>query len=176
MNVDLTYPYMLSAKKFCNPKIRYVENHPNIELYLKSEITNVSGYVGNFEAVLKQNGKELKIQFGNIITATGLKPFDPFIIKEYGYGKLTDVVTSFEFEDMLLSGQILTKDGKEPKHVAIIHCVGSRNEQYHEYCSRVCCMTAVKFANQIRSGLPESSIYDIYADMRAYGKGCEELF
>jgi len=108
--------------------------------------------------------------------ATGLKPFDPAVIPEYNYGKLPDIITSYEFERMLLSGQILTKAGKIPKNIAIIHCVGSRNPKYHPYCSRTCCLTALKYSNQIRSALPDANIYQLYADMRAMGKGCEELY
>lgn len=175
-NVDLTYPTMASPKQFLIPKIRFVMNHPNIEVFLNTEVEEIVGYVGNFETVLHKDGKDIKLEFGNIITATGLKPFDPAVISEYGYGKLPNVLTSYDFEKMLMSGKIEMKDGKEPENIAIIHCVGSRNEKYHEYCSRVCCMTAIKYANQLRSALPKSNIYDIYADMRAYGKGCEELY
>ena len=94
---------------------------------------------------LAEPEKEITVKMGNIIVATGLKTFDPSVIDEYGYGKLPNVVTSMEFEKMLIDGKIQTKDGYEPKNVAIIHCVGSRNEKYHPYCSRTCCMTAIKF-------------------------------
>ena len=114
--------------------------------------------------------------FGNIIAAVGLKPFDPSKIEEYGYGKFPDVITSMEFEDMLGTGKILTKYGKEPRNIAIIHCVGSRNKKYHEYCSRTCCMAALKFVHQIRAAVPSTNIFEIYADMRAYGKGHEEFY
>lgn len=77
---------------------------------------------------------------------------------------------------MLINGNITTTENKKPKNIAIIHCVGSRNQDAHEYCSRTCCMTALKYANQIRSALPEVNIFDLYADMRAFGKGCEELY
>jgi heterodisulfide reductase subunit A len=77
-----------------------------------------------------------------------LKPF--YGIEEYGYGKLPDVITSSEFEKMLLHGKIQTKEGKKPNNIVIIHCVGSRNKNYHEYCSRTCCMTALKYSNQVR--------------------------
>ncbi|MCK4855917.1 MAG: CoB--CoM heterodisulfide reductase iron-sulfur subunit A family protein, partial [Bacteroidales bacterium] len=107
---------------------------------------------------------------------TGLKPFDPSSVDLHGYGKLPNVVTSIEFEKMLQSGKIETKDGKEPKNIAIIHCVGSRNNDYHEYCSRTCCMLGLKYANQIKTALPDSHVYEIYADMRSFGKGCEELY
>jgi heterodisulfide reductase subunit A2 len=174
---DLTFPNLTSAKQMINPIISRVENHPHIEVFRNSVIRNVSGYIGNFKAQVKNGINEsCELGFGNIIAATGLKPLDPSDIEEYGYGKLPDVVTSLEFEEMLSSGKILTKSGKEPRNIAIIHCVGSRNKKYHEYCSRTCCMVALKYVNQIRAGLPDSNIFEIYADMRAYGKGCEEFY
>ncbi len=176
-NIDLTYPFMSSVKSMLDPLLEKLLLHPAIELFLEAEIKDIYGYVGNFETtVYKKNGKQIDIKFGNVIVATGLKAFDPSIIEEYGYGKLPDVVTSLEFEGLLKKGSIKTKEGKEPKYIAIIHCVGSRNNKYHEYCSRTCCMTALKYANQIRSELPSAHIFEIYADMRAFGKGCEELY
>lgn len=176
-NIDLTFPYMHSARQMLAPKVQNVQNHPNIKLFLETEVKDISGYVGNFETILtSKDGKDVELKFGNIVVATGLKTFDPSVIKDYGYGKFPDVITSVEFEKMLLDGKILTKEGNEPKNIAIIHCVGSRNKDYHEYCSRVCCMTALKYSNQIRSALPEANIYEAYADMRSFGKDCEEFY
>ncbi len=175
-NVDLTFPYMIPARQILDPKIKRVENHPNIEVIKKSVIKEIFGYIGNFNADIKSNGKSRNIEFGNIVVATGLKPFDPSSVDLHGYGKLPNVVTSIDFEKMLKSGKIETRSGKEPKTIAIIHCVGSRNNDYHEYCSRTCCMLGLKFSNQVRSALPDSHVYQIYADMRSFGKGCEELY
>jgi len=175
-NIDVTFPYMYSAQQIIQPMIKRVLDHPNVEVFLETEIDEAFGYVGNFEATIQHEGKEKELKFGNIVVATGLKAFDPGGIENYGYGKLPDVVTSAEFELMLRSGKILTKAGKEPKNIAIIHCVGSRNSDYHEYCSRICCMNALKYANQLRSAIPQANIYELYADMRAFGKGCEELY
>ncbi|MCK4701505.1 MAG: CoB--CoM heterodisulfide reductase iron-sulfur subunit A family protein, partial [Bacteroidales bacterium] len=175
-NIDLTFPFMNSVQQMLNPKIEKVINHPNIELFLETRIDEAFGYVGNFETTIKKENEEIQLKFGNIIVATGLKTFDPGGIENYGYGKLPDVVTSSEFERMLKEGKIQTNAGKDPRHVAIIHCVGSRNQDFHEYCSRTCCMTALKYANQLRSALPEANIYEAYADMMAFGKGCEELY
>ena len=174
--IDLTFPFLNSAKQMLDHKIRAVLYHPDIDVFLNTEIKEVFGYVGNFESTLNVNGKETTLKFGNVIVATGLKPFDAKKVSPYGYGKLPNVVTSIEFEKMLKSGIILTRDGRIPKHIAIIHCVGSRNEDYNEYCSRICCMSALKFVNQLKSALPKANIYDIYSDMRAFGKGCEELY
>jgi len=176
-NMDLIHPHMYSAKQLLTPKVTRVMNHPNIGLFLESGVDEIFGYVGNFETKLKMSsGKEIELKFGNVIVATGLKPFDPSVIPNYGYSKLPDVVTSTEFEKMLKAGKIETKGGKEPKNVAIVHCVGSRNPEYHPYCSRTCCMTALKFSNQVRSALPQSNIFELYADMRAFGKDCEEFY
>lgn len=175
-NIDLTYPYLNSAKAMIDYKIQSVMNHPNILVYLKTEINQVVGYVGNFQTEFKLNGREVKLSFGNVIVATGLKPFDAKRIVNYGYGRLPNVITSLEFEQVLKNGIIITRDGRVPRDIAIIHCVGSRNEDYNPYCSRTCCMTALKFINQIRSALPETNVYDIYSDMRSFGKGCEELY
>jgi heterodisulfide reductase subunit A len=176
-DLDLTFPYLYSAGQIIQPKIDKVLKHENIEVFLNTAIDEVFGYIGNFEATIpdgSENGRELK--FGNIIVATGLKTYNPSDLENYGFAKLPDVVSSIDFESRLKKGKILTSQGKEPKHIAIIHCVGSRNKNYKEYCSRVCCMTALKYANQVRAALPESSIYEIYADMRAFGKGCEEFY
>ena len=129
-NIDQTFPYMHSARQLLAPKVQNVQNHSNIKLFLETEIKEVEGYVGNFETtIIPKNGKETELKFGNIVIATGLKTFDPGVIKDYGYGKFPDVITSVEFEKMLINGQILTKEGKEPKNLAIIHCVGSRNKE-----------------------------------------------
>jgi heterodisulfide reductase subunit A len=174
--IDLTFPYLDSAKQNIDHKIKAVLYHPNINVYLNTEIKEVFGYVGNFETTISVDGNAVKLNFGNVIVATGLKPFDAKKIENYGYGRLPNVMTSIGFEKMLKSGVILTRDGRIPKHIAIIHCVGSRNENYNEYCSRVCCMSALKYVNQLKSALPKANIYDIYSDMRAFGKGCEELY
>ena len=94
----------------------------------------------------------------------------------FGYGKLPNVITSFEFERMLRQGRIETKEGRLPQYVAIIHCVGSRSEEFHGYCSRVCCMTALKYAHEVKSALPGSYVSDVYIDMHAFGKGCEDFY
>jgi heterodisulfide reductase subunit A len=172
----LTFPYLDSAQQIIRPMIERVEENENIEVLLNSTADDISGYVGNFKLTVPMNDIDAELEFGNIIVATGLKPYNPQAIREYGYHYLPNVITSLEFEKMLLDGLIRTKEGKVPNDILIMHCVGSRNKNFHGYCSRNCCMTALKFANQIRSALPESNIYQAYADMRAFGKGCEELY
>jgi len=86
------------------------------------------------------------------------------------------VITSFELEAMLKRGRIETADGRTPRIVALVHCVGSRSEEFHGYCSRVCCMTALKYAQEVKSALPDAAVVDLYIDMHAFGKGCEDFY
>ena len=174
--VDLVFPYFNSARQKVKPLIEQVEQHEYIQVFYNSQVEEITGYIGNFEGQIKIEHELQSVAFGNIIIAAGLKTWDPSPIENYGYGRLPNVVTSSEFEKMLISGQIVKKDGKEPQNIAIIHCVGSRNSAYNDYCSRTCCSTALKYANQIRSALPDANIYDLYADMRTMAKGCEELY
>jgi heterodisulfide reductase subunit A len=123
----------------------------------------------------------VEVDVGNIILATGYKEFNPVVIRQYGYGRLDNVITSLEFERLVnatgpTGGQILLKNGKEPERVAIIHCVGSRDINHHEYCSRVCCMYSLKFSHLLREHVPKAEIYEFYIDIRSPGKGFEEFY
>jgi heterodisulfide reductase subunit A len=131
--------------------------------------------------------EELEVEVGSIILATGYDLFDPTSMKQFGYGKYPNVLTSLEFERLNnatgpTDGQILMRDGngnftRAPESVAIVHCVGSRDENYHEYCSRVCCMYALKYGHLLKDKVGHhSKIYDFYIDMRCFGKGYEEFY
>jgi heterodisulfide reductase subunit A len=122
----------------------------------------------------------VEFEVGSIILATGFQTFDPAPIKRYGYGTLDNVMTAIEFEIMNCAsgntgGKILMADGNEPKSIGIVHCVGSRDKHYHEYCSRVCCMYALKYAHLIKEKI-EAEVYEFYIDMRCFGKGYEEFY
>jgi len=179
--VDLTAPYLYSARDLLLERISRVRNNPNVQLMLRSELKELSGFVGNFQAVVETktgNGSSQirRLPVGNVIVATGYKEFDAGRIAYYGYGRLPNVITSFEFERMLRAGRIETKDGRTPRYVGIIHCVGSRSAEYHGYCSRVCCMTALKYVQEIKSAIPGCHVFDIYIDMHAFGKGHEDFY
>jgi heterodisulfide reductase subunit A len=117
---------------------------------------------------------------GTIILATGFKDFDPSSAPEYGYGVYPNIITAMEFERMInpsgpTDGQVRLVNGQKPKRLAIIHCVGSRDEKYHEYCSRACCMYSIKIA-QLAYDYLDAEVFDIYRDMRTFGKDYEEFF
>ncbi len=180
--VDLTAPYLDSARDLLTERITRVRECKNLQVMLGSDLKNLSGFVGNFVATIGPvggNGKtdqEISVEVGAVVVCTGYKEFDASRITYFGYGKLPNVITSFEFERMLRSGRIETKEGKTPQYVAIIHCVGSRSQEFHGYCSRVCCMTALKYTHEIKSALPGSYVSDLYIDMHAFGKGHEDFY
>lgn len=131
---------------------------------------------------IDHNMKEerIEINVGSIILATGFKTFDPTVLARYGYGRYRNVLTGLEFEIMNnaggpTGGAILTAEGKVPKSVAIIHCVGSRDKNTNPWCSRVCCMYSLKFAHLIREKTG-AEVYNLYIDMRTPGKGYEEFY
>jgi heterodisulfide reductase subunit A len=129
----------------------------------------------------EQKEKIVEVDVGNIIVATGFDSFDPTVMTQMGYGQYPNVITGIQFERMSnasgpTDGKIVLKDGTPPKSVAILHCIGSRDENYHKYCSRVCCMYSLKFSHLLREKVPEATVYQLYIDMRCAGSGYEEFY
>ena len=128
----------------------------------------------------EQTDQIVELEVGSIIVATGYDQFDSSVIPQYGYKRYANVLTGLEFERLTCAagpteGKILLKDGRPPESVAIVHCVGSRDQNYHEYCSRVCCMYGLKYAHLIKE-LANAEVYEFYIDMRCFGEGYEEFY
>ncbi len=124
--------------------------------------------------------QEIEVEAGAIILATGFKGFDPTPLGQYGFGRFPEVYTSLQFERLNnatgpTSGSILTRDGRVPERVAIIHCVGSRDKKHKAYCSRVCCMYSMKFAHLVREKTG-AEVFEYYIDIRSPGKNYEEFY
>jgi heterodisulfide reductase subunit A len=128
-----------------------------------------------------QKDEQITVEVGNIILATGYDLFDVKRIPQYGYGRLENVFTNLEFERLSnasgpTGGNIVLRDGKTvPKTVGIVHCVGSRDQNYNPYCSAICCMQSLKFAHLVheRTG---AEVYNFYIDIRTPSKGYEEFY
>ncbi len=260
---DKTFPTLDCAACILTPRMVTAGMHPNITLHTWSEVTDVSGYVGNFTVTIKhraryvdtalctgcgicqekcpskivdvryeaglgyrkgvytpfpqavpkypvidvenciyfekgtcgackklcptgaidfdQKDEEVTVKVGNIIIATGFELFDARRVEQYGYGRLPNVFTSLEFERMSnaagpTSGKIVLRDGvTEPKAVGIIHCVGSRDRNFNNYCSAICCMQSLKFAHLVREHT-DATVYEFYIDIRAPGKAFDEFY
>jgi heterodisulfide reductase subunit A len=122
-----------------------------------------------------ENGED--IDADAIVVATGFDLFRSERKEEYGYGIYDNVITSADLEGMFRNGKIILTDGSEPKTIGIVHCVGSRDEKAGNlYCSKLCCVTAVKQAIELREHLPESKVFCFYMDMRMGGAYYEELY
>jgi heterodisulfide reductase subunit A len=127
-----------------------------------------------------QKEKIETIDVGTIILATGFYTFDAKRIPYYGYGTYPNVYTALEVERLVnasgpTSGEIILRDGRKPKTVGIVHCVGSRDENTNRHCSRVCCMYSLKLAHLIKEKT-DAEVYEFYIDMRTPGKGFEEFY
>jgi len=132
-----------------------------------------------FEAIdYNQKDEKLELKVGAIIVATGFNIFDSKNLPKYGYGKFDDVYSALEFERLYASngpteGNIVLKNGKTPKSIAIVHCVG-RDEK--GYCSSVCCMYSLKFSHYLKTKLPEIKISEFYTDLCIPGKSHQKFY
>ena len=157
------------TQNFFTSLIEKVKSNEMINLYTKSEIKEIIGYVGNFKTLLAiENGKKKEIEHGVVIVATGAEEYKP---TEYLYGQEDRVITQRQLEEWLgTSGDqsAVGADIRALKNVVMIQCVGSRDEE-RLYCSRVCCTQAIKNALKLRELNPKLNIYILYRDIRSYG-------
>jgi len=147
-------------KKKLDSLVKSVMENDRIHVYTGAEVVDVYGFVGNFKSKIRQqNGKEKEIEHGIVIVATGAVEYKP---TEYLYGKDTRIITQHELEEKIAKGAFKTKN------VVMIQCVGARNEE-RPNCARICCGQAIKNALKIKEASPETEVYILYKDMRAYG-------
>ena len=122
-----------------------------------------------------------RLTVGAIVLATGARPFDPTIKSEYGYGRISGVVTNLEFERIVCAtgptlGSLITPGGRPVKRLAFIQCVGSRDRRFLPYCSGYCCTASIKEAMLALEHEPDAEVTIFYNDIRTSGKGFEELY
>jgi len=264
--LDKTFPTLDCSACILTPKMVDVAKHENIRLLTNSEVTNVKGFVGNYEVTIlkmpryvneekcvgcelctkvcpvkvpdkfneglsqtraiaiyspyavpkvatinpkyclrikydkdvcgkcleaceakaidfKQQPETIQLKVGGIIIAVGSEVFDASKIAEFGYKRYKNVISNIEFERIVnasgpTGGKILKpKDGKFPKTIVFVQCVGSRDKRFHEYCCRVGCMATLKQAILAHEHLGKDvNIYICFNDMRAFGKGYDEFY
>jgi heterodisulfide reductase subunit A2 len=149
-------------------------HHASVNIKTNAEVDTISRLNDRFNVV---SGDKTYIADALLI-ATGFQLFDSSRKEEFGYNIYDNVISSADLEKMFASGKPITnKQGKTPSRIAIIHCVGSRDEKVgNHYCSKVCCITGVKQAIELRQLLPDTEIICFYIDLRMYGSGFEELY
>ncbi|MGD0978237.1 MAG: CoB--CoM heterodisulfide reductase iron-sulfur subunit A family protein [Candidatus Bathyarchaeia archaeon] len=264
--LDKTFPTLDCSACILTPKMVDVAKNPNITMLTNAEVTDVKGFVGNYEATIlkkpryvdekrcvgcelcaqvcpvkvpdrfnenltqkraifiysthavpniaiinpdhcirlkynkgvcgkcqeaceakainfEQQPETFQVKVGGVVLAVGSEVFNALQMAELGYGRFKNVISNIEFERISdasgpTGGKILSpKNGKTPKTVVFIQCVGSRDKRFHEYCCRVGCMVTLKQAILAREKIHENvKIYVCYIDMRAFGKGYDEFY
>lgn len=129
---------------------------------------------------LEMEETERTFEVGAVVVATGFDTFGPGLMPRFGHGRYPEVLDALQFERMLSAsgptgGRVLLPDGGEPRSIAFLHCVGSRDENANEYCSRVCCMYTIKQAH-LAAERTGASVSEFYIDINAFGKGYQEFY
>ena len=162
-DIDIVAPEFRKSKELLDEMIEELNASPKAHLHLSSKVTEVKGFVGNFEVT---TDKAEKIPAGAIIVATGAKEWIPK--DEYGYGTVPGVITQMDLEKRLAKGE-------KPKQVVFIQCVGSR-QPGREYCSRVCCNTSLKNALRVLDASPDATVSILHRDIMSYGTASEHMY
>jgi heterodisulfide reductase subunit A len=148
---------------------------PSVNLLMNTGVRKVEHSEEDF---ILHTGAHKPIRAAAVLIATGFDLFEAWRKEEYGYGIYDNVITSADLEERFLSGaDILTFQGKQPARIGFVHCVGSRDEKAGNlYCSRICCVTAVKQAIELSERIPGTELFCFYMDLRMFGMGFEELY
>lgn len=169
---DRLFPNRRHTKEIIDSLKSHLNGNPAI--MLSTAISTITRAGSKFKLEVKGRTFEADA----ILLATGFELFPAEKKEEYGYGIYENVITSAELEEMFAkNGKPIMKNGEEPKKIAFIHCVGSRDEKVNKpYCSKVCCVTAVKQAIETKESLPNAEIFNLYMDLRMFGPGYEDLY
>lgn len=141
-----------------------------IEVLLSAEVAAVGS-----RSVTLADGRRLECDA--VVVCSGFEIFDAAVKEEYGYGLYDNVITSADLERMFDEGRVAKADGSRPSRIAFLHCVGSRDEKVcQRHCSKVCCVTGVKQAIELKKLFPSADVFNFYMDIRMFGPGYEEMY
>jgi len=166
LQLDRLGPSNVDAATLAEQHAQKVLRHPRIKVLKSAVINEIKGYIGNFQVTASSAGVQEQFGVGVIVVATGARVLKPAGLFNYDGEK---VITQLELEPLLKNASL------KADNVVMIQCVGARNED-RKYCSRICCMTAIKNAIAIKERNPEANIHILYRDIQAYGTENEELF
>ena len=165
-SINRLLPGDIPAEKLIQDKIEALSCDPRVEIITNGRVADITGYVGNYVASIENSKKEEeKKKFGVIIVATGAKTLSPDGKYDYN-GK--NIITQLELEDCLKNEKF------KAEKVVMIQCVGSRNRE-RIYCSRICCMTAIKNGILIKRRNPSARVHILYRDLMCHGVENEEI-
>ena len=163
------FPSFTPASDIMQPLAQRVKSE-RIRCFYGQEVVDIAS-----DGVMLRSGE--RIPADAVVVATGFTLFDAHRKQEYGYGLYDNVLTSVDLERMMNGGSVALADGSKPRRIAILHCVGSRDEKVcQKHCSKVCCITGVKQAIELKQLIPEADVFNFYMDIRMFGPGYEELY
>lgn len=164
-------PYRAPEKITISQLIGEVEAADRIQVYTGSQVVQVAGQPGHFEVTIARNGSPIEVVVGAIVLATGWKPADQARLDAYGYGRIADVITSLELEEMAAKGPVRRpSDGAPAKTVALISVDSPDDEKQIPYAGNVESLVALKQAIDLRTDDPERQVYVAYRYMHAPGQ------
>ncbi len=166
------FPDFREASTLCS-SLNESLNHPLIETIFNAEVTQICKNSGVWTVTTGENTYTADA----LLVTTGYDYFDASIKEELGYNIYKGVHTSWELEEMFINGNFANLTGDAPSVVAFLQCVGSRDQKIgNHYCSKVCCIKAVKQAIEVRKASPNTEVFVFYMDLRMAGQGYEELY
>ncbi len=173
-NWDRLFPTMRRGSEVIDFLAQGIKNDL-VTVHLSTDVEEITQYGKGF-MVGTTTGKQ--ITGDALLLATGYDLFDARKKEEYGYGIYDNVITSADLEEFFIHEQpVRTRQGKVPGRIGIVHCVGSRDEKAgHTYCSKVCCVTGVKQAIELKEQIPDAEVFNFYMDLRMYGMHFEALY
>lgn len=171
-NLSETSPNGQKASNMLSAYLSIIEKSRNITVIKKGELVHFRGSFPKFLVTIRTPKEKKELTVNAVVLATGFQPYNPSTLKQYGYGRLKDVVTTVEVERMLRERRLQKPSNqKKPKSVVFVQCVGSRDCNFNAYCSDFCCNNAVKLARIIKSSHPDVAVSVFYMDMRTPFEG-----
>ena len=162
------FPVMTPARDVLEPMLKQLRDQ-QIEVMASTEVQAIES-----DGVVTSRGK---VESRATVVCSGFDLFDATLKEEYGYGIYDNVITSADLEQMMNNGKIALADGTQPHRIAFLHCVGSRDEKVQQrHCSKVCCVTGVKQAIELKQLYPAADVFNFYMDIRMFGPGYEEMY
>lgn len=167
LQLDRVFPTNEKASAILEKYVKMIETEPKITVFRESHLQRVEGKAPEFKITVERNGNKNNLTVAAIVLATGFSPYDVALKKEYGYGKLQDVISAVDLENMLRQQNLhKPSDLKAPDSIVFIQCVGFRDARANEYCSSFCCKNTLKNSILLKKEHSDMQIVVMYMDVR----------
>lgn len=163
-------PELRPTEEVMAPLISAIEASPLVTIHKSSLVQRLDGQAGDFRAHIGgEGGRATMADVQAVVVSTGFEHFDASRDPRYEYGRAPNVIGIHELEGMLTDGKVVRHDGRTPKKMAFVFCVGSRDRATNSWCCTICCGVSIKQAMEVKELLKDVEIYMIYIDIRTFG-------